>query len=35
MTDKAINWVSAQKSLTPDKPFYLYFATGATHARTT
>lgn len=32
MTDKAINWVSAQKSLTPDKPFYLYFATGATHA---
>ena len=32
MTDKAIQWVSAQKSLTPDKPFYLYFATGATHA---
>jgi arylsulfatase len=32
MTDRAINWVSAQKSLTPDKPFYLYFATGATHA---
>ncbi len=32
MTDKAINWVSAQHSLTPDKPFYLYFATGATHA---
>jgi arylsulfatase len=32
MTEKAINWVSAQKSLTPDKPFYLYFATGATHA---
>ncbi len=32
MTDKAINWVSAQKSLTPGKPFYLYFATGATHA---
>ncbi|MDB6135280.1 MAG: atsA 16 [Verrucomicrobiales bacterium] len=32
MTDQAINWVSAQKSLTPDKPFYLYFATGATHA---
>ncbi len=32
MTDKAINWVSAQQSLTPDKPFYLYFATGATHA---
>ncbi len=32
MTDQAINWVSAQQSLTPDKPFYLYFATGATHA---
>ncbi|MBL7648119.1 MAG: arylsulfatase [Candidatus Hydrogenedentes bacterium] len=32
MTDKAIAWVSAQQSLTPDKPFYLYFATGATHA---
>jgi arylsulfatase A-like enzyme len=32
MTDQAINWVSAQQSLTPNKPFYLYFATGATHA---
>jgi arylsulfatase len=32
MTDKAIQWVSAQKSLTPDKPFYMYFAPGATHA---
>ena len=32
MTDKAINWVSAQQTLTPDKPFYLYFAPGATHA---
>src|SRR5881392_720441 len=32
MTNQAINWVSAQKSLTPDKPFYMYFATGATHA---
>ncbi|MEZ0388118.1 MAG: arylsulfatase [Verrucomicrobium sp.] len=32
MTDKAIQWVSAQQSLTPDKPFYMYFATGATHA---
>jgi len=32
MTDQAINWVSAQQSLTPQKPFYLYFATGATHA---
>jgi len=32
MTDQAISWVSAQQALTPDKPFYLYFATGATHA---
>ena len=32
MTDQAINWVSAQHALTPDKPFYMYFATGATHA---
>ena len=32
MTDQAIRWVSAQKSLTPERPFYLYFATGATHA---
>jgi len=32
MTNQAINWVQAQQSLTPDKPFYMYFATGATHA---
>ncbi len=32
MTDQAINWVSAQQAMTPDKPFYMYFATGATHA---
>ena len=32
MTDQAINWVSAQQALTPDKPFFMYFATGATHA---
>ena len=32
MTDQAIKWISAQQSLTPDKPFYVYFATGATHA---
>jgi arylsulfatase len=32
MTNQAIRWVSAQHSLTPDKPFYVYFATGATHA---
>ncbi|MEW6250454.1 MAG: arylsulfatase [Planctomycetota bacterium] len=32
MTNQAIAWVRAQQSLTPDKPFFLYFATGATHA---
>ena len=32
MTDQAINWVNAQQSLTPDKPFYIYYSTGATHA---
>jgi arylsulfatase len=32
MTNQAINWMSQQQSLTPNKPFYLYYATGATHA---
>jgi len=32
MTDQAIAWMQAQQSLTPDKPFFVYFATGATHA---
>lgn len=32
MTDKAIKWLSQQKALTPDKPFFIYFAPGATHA---
>jgi len=32
MTTKAINWVRQQKSLAPDKPFFTYFAPGATHA---
>jgi arylsulfatase A-like enzyme len=32
MTNKAMRWVSAQKSLTPDRPFFIYFAPGATHA---
>jgi arylsulfatase len=32
MTDRAINWIQAQQTLTPDKPFFTYFATGATHA---
>ena len=32
MTDKAIAWVRQQKALMPDKPFFVYFAPGATHA---
>jgi arylsulfatase A-like enzyme len=32
MTAKAINWVRQQKVLMPDKPFFVYFAPGATHA---
>ena len=32
MTNQAINWVHSQKSFTPDKPFFIYFAPGATHA---
>ncbi len=32
MTDKTIKWIGQQKVLTPDKPFFIYFAPGATHA---
>jgi arylsulfatase A-like enzyme len=32
MTNNAIAWARFQQALTPDKPFYMYFATGATHA---
>ncbi len=32
MTNQAVKWVQAQKSLTPDRPFFMYFAPGATHA---
>ena len=32
LTDKAIGWVRQQKALLPDKPFFMYFAPGATHA---
>src|SRR5438309_1885867 len=32
MTNQAIQWSQAQHSLTPDKPFFMYFATGALHA---
>jgi arylsulfatase len=32
MTTKAIRWVRQHQVLLPDKPFFLYFAPGATHA---
>ena len=32
MTDKAVAWIGYQKALTPQKPFFVYFAPGATHA---
>ncbi len=32
MTNQAINWVKAQQSMTPDRPFFVYYATGAVHA---
>lgn len=32
MTDQAVSWVRQQQSLTPDRPFFVYFAPGATHA---
>jgi arylsulfatase len=32
MTNQAIKWMRSVKSLTPDKPFFIYFAPGATHA---
>jgi len=32
MTEKAIDWIGQQKVLMPDKPFFVYFAPGATHA---
>jgi arylsulfatase A-like enzyme len=32
LADKAVSWVRQQKALMPDKPFFMYFAPGATHA---
>ncbi len=32
MTNQAIAWMKFEKALTPDKPFYMYFAPGAVHA---
>lgn len=32
LADKAISYISNQKSISPEKPFFLYFATGAIHS---
>ncbi len=32
MADRAIAWIGQQKALMPEKPFFVYFAPGATHA---
>lgn len=32
LADRAITWVRQQQALAPDKPFFMYFAPGATHA---
>ena len=32
LADRASAWVRQQKALLPDKPFFMYFAPGATHA---
>lgn len=32
LADNAIDWIRLQKTTAPDKPFFLYFAPGATHS---
>ena len=32
IADQAINWIGMQKAVAPDKPFFCYYAPGATHA---
>ena len=32
LADQAIAWIRLQKSIAPEKPFFVYFAPGATHA---
>lgn len=32
IADQAIAWVRTQKAVAPDKPFFLYYAPGATHS---
>ena len=32
LADRAVAWIRQQKALTPETPFFVYFAPGATHA---
>jgi arylsulfatase len=32
MTDQTVAWIRYQKALTPERPFFVYYAPGATHA---
>ena len=32
MTDQAVSWVKFHKALEPEKPFFVYYSPGATHA---
>ena len=32
LADKAINWLKVQRSNAPDRPFFIYYTPGATHA---
>ncbi len=32
LADHAISWIRAQKTMTPDKPFFVYYASPGTHA---
>ena len=32
MTNQAVSWVRFQQAVTPDKPFFIYYAPGAVHA---
>lgn len=32
MTDQSVAWIRLEKALTPDRPFFVYYAPGAVHA---
>ncbi len=32
MADQAVNWITTQEAMTPDRPFFLYFSPGAVRA---